>query len=505
MSIKPRILFLALRHESHSFLSQDTAWEDFEVLRGEEIMDCRGDGSPTDGFLSVADESGWEVVPTLQAQCVPGGQGQDEILHRYWSELRQRMLRALSEGIGGIFVSLHGAMTTKSHLDVEGELLRQIRTIPGAANVPLFGVLDLHANVSAHMTALSNGLVCYRKNPHTDAKDAAARAARLLRRQLETHEAARMHLCRIPLLLPPPATGTQADPMLSLTRLAAEIEEEAACDGLWAFNVAAGFSFGDTPDTGVSFSIVARHDTDVRRHLERAAHLAWELRDAGIAVYPSVDRVLREAGAAPQGPVLLVEPADNIGGGALGDGTGVLRGLLANKIGNALLTINDPAAVQALRDCSRGERRRISIGGRGWKLDEGPVEADVTLVHKGGGAFRLEDPHSHLAAMSGNHFDMGPCAVVNLAGVTILLTSRKTPPFDLGQYRSQGIEPRNYSYIGVKAAVAHRHAYDPITRASYWVDTPGPCSSQMHRFPYRHLSRPIYPLDQITKPMCFFA
>ena len=40
---------------------------------------------------------------------------------------------------------------------------------------------------------------------------------------------------------------------------------------------------------------------------------------------------------------------------------------------------------------------------------------------------------------------MGPCAVVEAEGVTILLTSRKMPPWDLGQFRSQRIEPDGVS------------------------------------------------------------
>ena len=50
--------------------------------------------------------------------------------------------------------------------------------------------------------------------------------------------------------------------------------------------------------------------------------------------------------------------------------------------------------------------------------------------------------------------------------------------------------------IGVKAAVAHRRAYDPITVASYFVDTPGPCSSNVESFAFRHLRRPVWPLDR---------
>ena len=80
---------------------------------------------------------------------------------------------------------------------------------------------------------------------------------------------------------------------------------------------------------------------------------------------------------------------------------------------------------------------------------------------------------------------MGPSAVVRIDGVTVLLTSRRTPPFDLGQLRSQGIIPEKLTAIGVKAAVAHRRAYDPIARGSYTVATPGPCSSALANIPYR--------------------
>jgi microcystin degradation protein MlrC len=92
---------------------------------------------------------------------------------------------------------------------------------------------------------------------------------------------------------------------------------------------------------------------------------------------------------------------------------------------------------------------------------------------------------------------MGPCAVVRHGGLTILLTSHKTPPFDLGQWRSQGVEPTQFSVIVAKAAVAHRRAYDSIAARMWWVDTPGPCTSDLSALPYRQLRRPIFPLDPL--------
>ena len=41
--------------------------------------------------------------------------------------------------------------------------------------------------------------------------------------------------------------------------------------------------------------------------------------------------------------------------------------------------------------------------------------------------------------------------------------------------------------IVVKAAGAHREAYDPITARSFTMDTPGPCSSNLKCLPYKHL------------------
>jgi len=501
--MKPRILYGGLFHETHTFLAEPTRWADFEVTLGTKILTKVGDESPADGFLTEARRFGWDVVPTVDARAMPSGPVEDQAFEKYWAEFEQRARPALAGGIDAIFLVLHGAMATPSIEDVEGELLARVRALPGAAALPLFGVLDLHGNLTARMCARANGLVAYRKNPHTDAKAAAMRAAGLLQRCLASGIVPRMNWCRVPLLWAPPGTGTQSDPMRALTQLAEQTEASDAA--VWAYNVMAGFAFADTAETGVTLCTVSDAGFDqVRPHLEAGAQLAWKLREVGVVNYSAVEQVMSRIGPAPAGPVLLVEPADNIGGGAPGDGTGVLRAMLAHGVASGLLAINDPQAVSRLAKLAIGDTVRLAIGGRGWRLDPGPVELDLTLVSRSNGEFQLEDPHSHLAAMSGTHVAMGPCAVVRHAGLTILLTSRKTPPFDLGQYRSQGIEPREFAIIGVKAAVAHRQAYDPIATASYFVDTPGPCSSNLASYPYQRLRRPVFPLDPADKPKFIF-
>ncbi len=500
-----RILTAGFFHETHTFVAETTRWSDFDVVRGDEVRGKRGDGSPTDGFLEEAERQGFAVFPTVDARATPSGTVADEAFEQFWTEFAERAEGPLAEGVDGIFLVLHGAMATQSWPDAEGELLARIRALSGAVDVPLFGVLDLHANVSARMCALADGLAMYRENPHTDAKQAAGRATALLGRALREGRTPRMVRARPPIMWAPPGTGTGSDPMRALARFAAQLEAEQP--EIWACNVAAGFSFADTPDTGVSLSVVTTAPAATARGwLHAGARLAWELREQGDIRYAPVEDVVARLAAAPAaaGPVLLVEPADNIGAGAPGDGTGVLRALLAHGVARSLVVINDPAAVAALADVPIGGERTIAVGGRGWVGDAGPVRLAATLAGRSGGSFDLEDRQSHLASMTGMRFEMGPCATVRSCETTILLTSRKTPPFDLGQLRSQGIEPRDFAVIGVKAAVAHKRAYDPIATASHYVATPGPCASDLTRFPWRRLQRPVWPLDADCGFRCDF-
>lgn len=494
-----RVLFAGLFHETHTFLEERTAWRDFDVAMGEAIFAKRGDASPTDGFLEVADAAGWEVIPTIDARAMPSGMVEDAAFEDYWRAFEERAQPALAEGVDAIYLVLHGAMVTGRHRDAEGEFLSRLRSLSGAEAKPIFGVFDLHANFSFRMAKLTQGLVAYQENPHSDARAAAVRAAHLLERCLRDGTVPRMTVCQLPMVWPPPGTGTASSPMLELEQRAREWEQKV--EGVWAANVVGGYAFADTGDTGVSLGIIHDgNDAGVRAVLREGAELAWALREQGCVEYQDVNDVLDAGLDGLKKPVLLVEPSDNIGGGAPGDGTGVLRALLRADVQNALVVINDPTSVEQLRAVNPGEPCSLCIGGKTSRLDEGPVAVEVILRSRSDGRFALEDKQSHLASMLGENIDMGPSAVVTTGGVTVLLTSRKTPPFDLGQLRSQGLEPQDFDVIGVKAAVAHRRAYDRLGGTSFWVETPGPCSSRLARFDWQHLRRPVFPLDPISHP-----
>ena len=489
-----RILLAGLFHETHTFVDDTTGLGAFATLRGDELLTREGDASPLGGFLDTASRFGWHVIPTVDMRASPSGLVEDEVVETWWREFEARAAQPLREGVDAIYLVLHGAMVSRSFDDVEGELLERIRGMEGAAEVPVFGVFDLHAHFTERMARHADCLVVYRENPHTDARAMAVLAAELLHKTLTNAEAPRQHWKHSGVMWPPTGTGTADAPMRELETLARKLEAEHP--DFLVVNVIAGFAFADTPDTGVSFSVSTSGDeTEAQAALDELCALAWKLRHEGNAVDAPVEEVMLELRSGAPGPVVIVEPSDNIGAGAPGDGTGLLRAFVKHRLTDAAVCINDPEAVRALQGIAIGESIPLSVGGRGSRLDEGPLPLEVTLVSRRGGRFTLEDKQSHLASMSGDAYDMGPCAVVRHEGITILLTSRRTPPFDLGQWRSQGIEPEKLGFIAVKAAVAHRRAYDKIASRMLWADTPGPCRSDLRKLPFKKVRRPVFPLD----------
>jgi len=488
-----RVLLAGLFHETHTFLDGLTTADDCQIRTGEAMLDPADDSSPLSGALEAGHLLGWEIVPAIDVRAMPGPTVTDDVVGIFCDELAR--VTAGPGVIDGVFLVLHGAMISQSLEDVEGEVLRRVAALPAASGKPVCGVLDLHANFTPAMARHAAALIAYRENPHTDARQSAIRGCEILDRLMATGERVQTVVEHPPVMWPPTGTGTSDEPMRSLEALARQMEQD--CPHILAVNVFAGFAFADTPEAGLSFSAVTLGDAgDAPARLRQLSDLALETREAGNrqdSPAPEVIRRIREHPAG--GPLVIAEPSDNIGAGAPGDGTGLLRELVTHDVRDACVMINDPVGVGALNGTRPGERRLLQVGGRGSRLDPGPLELEVTLVSTSDGRFRLDDPQSHLASMFGSEIDMGPCAVVRHGGVTILLTSRKTPPFDLGQLRSQGIAPETMRAIGVKAAVAHRRAYDPIAGGHCSIDTPGPCSSNLRLLPYRRVRRPIFPLD----------
>ena len=84
-----------------------------------------------------------------------------------------------------------------------------------------------------------------------------------------------------------------------------------------------------------------------------------------------------------------------------------------------------------------------------------------------------------------------------LCAVSILLTSRRTPPFSLNQLLSCNLSPADFQIIVAKGVHAPVAAYAPVCRSFIRVNTPGVTTADMSALTYHHRRRPLFPLEPI--------
>ena len=223
------------------------------------------------------------------------------------------------------------------------------------------------------MGNFSDCMIFYRECPHTDALDSAVLSSELLARCLKTGVRPKHFVLVTPIVWPPTGTGTRDGPMRALEDAARRMEK--SIPGVLAVNIVGGYAFSDVPHAGVAFSIITEGDAGAAQAgLRELAQIAWNLREGGIPKQHDLDQVVRDFKPGGKGPVLLVEPADNIGGGAPGDGTDVMRALLKYDVPGAGVALADPQSVSALADVPIGGKITLPIGGKGSPLDPGPVQ-----------------------------------------------------------------------------------------------------------------------------------
>ena len=263
-----RLFFASLFHETHTFVEDVTGLNDFEIRRGNELLDCKGDSSPIGGALEFFQNGGIDLVLGPDYRATPSGTVTDEVIDHFWEDLKS----AWDPSVDGIFLVLHGAMVSQSLRDVEGEILTRIRQLEGASDLPIYGVFDLHANFSPAMAGNADLLVGYRENPHIDGREASVRAASLLADHLLNETARPKMLTRHSgLMWAPIHTATADDPMRSLEAMARQIEQDDAA--AICVSISGGFAYADTPDTGVSFQIASTNPDAATAHLEKLNQL----------------------------------------------------------------------------------------------------------------------------------------------------------------------------------------------------------------------------------------
>ncbi len=492
----PRIVIGGIVHETHCFAEPQTTLADFReqgLYVGDDLVHAMSSTrSGIGGMIASAAGYGWTLVPTLYGAAMPGGPVAEGAYQTMVRELLDRLTMAMP--VDGVLLALHGAMVTEAQLDVESDILARVRELVGPAT-PIVVELDMHGNINQRTVELADVLVAFDTNPHVDPHARGVEAADIMQQLVRGAIRPTAAIAQPPLLLAPQATGTADLPLRAVHQRAAEMEAEEA---VVCVCVMGGFAYADTLFTGASVIVTTNDAPELaQRYAQELADLMMQHRHAALPQFLAPEAAVARAIELPGRPIILVDSADNIGGGTPGDGTDALRAMLAADVQEGAVVLADREAVAACWDAGVGAAIRLSVGGSTDRWHGDPVDVGGVVRALSDGVFECELPDNHFASFYGNTIRMGRTAWLRAGGVNIVLTERKTPPFDLAQLRGVGVIPERQKMIAVKSAVAYRAAYMPIAAGVVEMDTAGLCSANLARFPYRHLRRPIFPLDKL--------
>lgn len=487
--MRKRIVVGGVWHETNTFATGRTRLEDFKAYQfaegGEILARYRGVRNEVGGIIDGAGAHDLELVPVLYAAAVPSAIVAAETFEHICEQLVQG-IRTIPDA-DGVLVVLHGAMVVEGFDDADEEILRRVREAAGPT-LRVVATFDIHANLAPAMVAHADLLIGYDTYPHVDVYDRGFEAAAVMRQLFDRAATPTAVLEKLPLLSPPQAQNTSEPPMQPVMDRLHEIEADGR---VVSASVAVGYPYADVPRAGMSVLVTTWDDRALAATYAHALRgLIWDQRRAFRVSNVPPDEAVRRAVRASAHPVILVDVADNIGGGAPGDGTVLLRELLAANARRAVVTMTDPEAVARASAAGIGAEVALRVGGKtdshhGMPVDvRGRVRLMSTgeYVHKG-------------SYMTGQVTRMGRTVVLDCDGLDLVLMERKAMPFDAQQLRSLGIEPAGQRVIVVKSAIAWQAAYGNLAREVIYVDTPGVCTSNLNTLPYARVSRPISPLD----------
>jgi len=487
-----RIGIVALLQESNTFIAERTTFEHFErelLLTGESIREQLADTEHEVGgfFAGIADDADFEAVPIFAARALPYGTIEAEAFDRLVAHLLAGVRNA--GPLDGILAAPHGATVAANHPDADGWWLSQLRELVGTG-IPIIATLDPHVNLSPAMVAATDALVAYSTNPHLDQRSTGRRAAELMKRTLRGEirptQAAAFPVMQINIQ----TQNTSEPPLVDLYQAAAEIAGKETL----SHSIMLGFPYADVAEMGSAALAVTDDNPELARQLaDRIGAEMWQRREQFEPDFVDVKTAVERARSL-EGTTVLLDMGDNIGGGSPGDSTFLLHQLESTGSAQhpALVIIDDVQSVAVAKQTGVGQRAAFAIGGKaddqhGKTLD---VEARVSGLHDG----KFSESRARHGGIA--NFDQGETAVVETdRGVTVMLTSQRTPPFSLAQLTTFGIDPSKFRAVVAKGVIAPMAAYREIADRFIHVNTPGVTCADMRQLHFQHRRRPMFPFE----------
>lgn len=493
-----KFLIARFNHETNTFSPVSTTLADFEPLYDEAALDDQRHARTAMGaFIRLVEsQPGATLVTPVSATANPSGTVAAEAYHH----LTQTILEGVRAQPDAILLDLHGALVAENASDGEGELLRAIRSI--APDTPIAVALDLHGNVTPAMAENADIVVGFKTYPHVDMAETGEHAGRLMMDLLAGRTRPLTRLVQLPLLSHTLRSNTNEGAMRAAVEAARRAEQ---LPGVLAVSVMAGFSLADIEDAGVSVIVVTDHDLALADQVAHTiARQIWRDREGFVYRSEPLAQSLARARALHaepgEGPVLLLDHSDNVMSGGTCDTMDVLEAALKAHVSPILVgPICDLQAVQRLWKLRSSDVVSVDIGNRIPLASQGitkkPLRLTGVVRATSAGEFTVSGP-----IYTGASISMGRTVLFDVVDALIVICERRIEPYDIGIFDCLGLDPKRYDYLLLKSRMYARPVFGPMSKALIECDADqgGPTSSNYALFQFRHIRRPVYPLDPET-------
>lgn len=487
-----RIAYGRINHETNAFSPVDTSFEAFtraHFLEGDALAAaCAPDGYEVAGYAKNAELSGLvaalderrgevEGVPLLSAWAIPSGPLAEEAFETVTARLLER-LRAAGK-VDGVFLSLHGAMTTRRDPHPEARLLEAVRRELGP-DVPLAVSFDLHAQLCAKKLAPVTFACAYRTNPHRDHARTGRRAGRIL---IDTALGKVRPVYRwrtLPMVLGGGTTVDLLPTMRPIFRRMSRMEREPR---VLDASLCMVHLWNDDPEIGWSAHVITDGDAALADRLaDELADSAWGVREVMPPAFPGALEALQEARAARLarrlGVVCLSDASDVVAAGATGENTNLLRALLEHGQGMvSYAPILDTSVAVELAGRAPGSAVDVEVGGKIDPITNPPLRVRGRLL-----ATQVREPFGHVA-------------VLDLGHVKLVVTEHTPIVMKPAFYRDAGLDPWKADILVVKSFFHFRIYFAAINRRTIYVRTLG--LTDVDRALGLTFDGPVHPKDKV--------
>lgn len=410
--------------------------------------------------------------------------------YEYMRDLICEELRA-SLPVDAVLLGCHGGMIAHAYPDPEGDLLEHVRAIVGPGVV--IGIeLDPHSIVNARRLANADIIVLYKEYPHTDIVEQADRLIGIVKRTVAgaCRPTASLFDCRQIDSYPTtgPAMRAFVDRMKAI---------EASDPLVESVSFVHGFVFCDSPDLSSRMLI---YTNDAKEHGDALAEqLGLEIiamRGQTASPLLSIDDAIDTAISAPRAPVVIADPTDNAGGGAPSDNSDIVARLIARGIDNVGVgPVWDPGAVRICIDAGLGTTLPLRFGGKVAATSGAPIDASVTVIGIRRGAWQL---------YGDSRVPSGDSVAIRIGGIDVVLTAERTQAFSPDLFLQVGVNPTQRQAVFLKSVNHFMGGFGAIAAQVLYMNGGGPLQRDYANVPYRHVMRPVWPIDEVVYPALIY-